>query len=83
MLLDPFEKQLDLPATFVELSDDQSGKFKIVGEEAEAFCFYVVVENDVAQILRIVVGRFYACENERFDRSASPSFYRQSENRRA
>ena len=62
MLLDPFEKQLDLPATFVELSDDQSGKLKIVGEEAEALVCLFVVENDVAQILRIVVGRFYACE---------------------
>ena len=41
MLLDPFEKQLDLPATFVELSDDQSGKLKIVGEEAEPlFCLF-------------------------------------------
>ena len=44
MLLDPFEKQLDLPATFVELGDDQSGKLKIVGEEAEALVCLLVVE---------------------------------------
>jgi hypothetical protein len=44
------------------LGDDQSGKLKIVSEEAEPFVCLFVVENDVAQILRIVVGRFYACE---------------------
>ena len=62
MLLDPFEKQLDLPATFVELGDDQSGKLKIISEEGESLVCLFVVENDVAQILRIVVLRFYACE---------------------
>ena len=40
VLFDPFEKQLDLPATFVELRDDQSGKLKIVGEEAEALSVF-------------------------------------------
>jgi hypothetical protein len=30
------------------LGDDQSGKLKIVGEEAEAFVCLFVVENDVA-----------------------------------
>ena len=62
VLLDPFEKQLDLPATFVKLCNDQSWKFKIVGEEAKALVRFLVVESDIAQILRIVVGRFYARE---------------------
>src|ERR1019366_4972243 len=44
------------------LCDDQGGKLEIVGEEAEALVRFLVVENDIAQILRIVVGRFYAGE---------------------
>ena len=83
MLLDPFKKQLDLPATFVELGDDQSGKLKIVGEEAEPLVCLFVVENDVAQILRVVVERFYACETNCLIAAQPPSFYRRSENRRA
>ena len=56
MLLDPFEEQLHLPTAFVELGDGQSRKLEIVGEEPEAFVVLFVIKNDVAQILRMVVG---------------------------
>ena len=31
--LDPFEKQLDLPALFVKFGDRQGGKFHMIGQE--------------------------------------------------
>jgi len=31
MLLDPFEKQLDLPAAFIKLGNNIGGKNKIIG----------------------------------------------------
>jgi hypothetical protein len=62
VLFDPFEKQFHLPATFVKLSDGQSRKLKIVGEEPKAPVVLFVIENDVTQILWIVVGRFDACK---------------------
>ena len=44
MLLDPFEKQLDLPAVSVQFSDSQWRDLKVVGQEVEGFvCFAVVV----------------------------------------
>ena len=55
MLLDPFEEQL-VATAFVELGDGQSRKLEIVGEEPEAFVVLFVIKNDVAQILRMVVG---------------------------
>jgi len=58
----PLTGHADLPATFIKLCDDQGGKLEIVGEEAEALVGFLVVENDIAQILRIVVGRVYAGE---------------------
>ena len=40
VLLDPFEKQFDLPALFVKGSDGRGWQYEIVGEEDEPFaCF--------------------------------------------
>ena len=60
MLFDLFEKQLDVPATFVKLGDDQSRKLEVVGEKAETLLRFLVIENDITQILRMVVRRSYA-----------------------
>jgi hypothetical protein len=35
MLLDPFEEQLDLPATLVESADGSGGQGELVGEKDE------------------------------------------------
>ena len=54
--LEGFRVGENLPAAPVKLRDDQGRKLEIVGEEAEALVGFLIVEYDVAQILRIVVG---------------------------
>ena len=46
MLLDPFEEQLDLPSTFVEVGDGEGFRGKIVGEEDQPFSGLRIVEPD-------------------------------------
>src|SRR6516164_7081553 len=43
------EKQLDLPAAFVKLSDGKRGLSEIVGEEYQPFVGFRVVELDASQ----------------------------------
>src|ERR1700730_14791080 len=74
MLFYPFEEQRDLPATFVNLRDCQSWKLEVLGEELEAFVIFLVIETDAAQILRIIVGRFYASETNRLIETQSGCF---------
>ena len=45
ILLDPLEKQLDLPATAIELRDRQRGQLEVVGQKDEALS---TLEGDVA-----------------------------------
>ena len=40
----------------------RAGSSKLLVKKPSRFSVFFVVENDVAQILRIVVGRFYACK---------------------
>ena len=56
VLFDPFEKEFDRPAAFIELRDGQCRKRKIVGEVALTLGRFRVVENDGAQILRRAAG---------------------------
>ena len=54
VLFDPAEEQFDLPAAAIELSQGQSGKQKIVGQEGQTFGGFRVHEFDQAQLLGIV-----------------------------
>lgn len=49
MLLDPFEKQLDLPAATIKLGDGERRQDEIVGEEHQAFAGCGVFESDTTQ----------------------------------
>lgn len=49
MLLDPFEKQFDLPAASIEIGDGQCWQRKIVGKEHQVLAGYGIFESDTTQ----------------------------------
>src|SRR5882672_10023222 len=49
MLLDPFEKQLDLPAAAVQFGDRKRGQDEIVGQEDEGLGGFGILKTDAAQ----------------------------------
>ena len=49
VLLDPFEEQFDLPATFVKLGNGEGVEGKIVGEEYQPFAGLRIGELDPPQ----------------------------------
>src|SRR5208283_3850528 len=57
MLLDPLEKQLDLPAALVQLRDGQRGQQKVVGEEYQVLLGRGIVVANAAQPVGIELGR--------------------------
>lgn len=64
MLFDPPKEQLDLPATFVELSNGQRGKNNIIGQKGQMLVLIPVEKADTAQLLRVVFGRVDPCQND-------------------
>ena len=54
MLLDPFEKQLHLPASLVELADHQCGQVKIIGQKDERSVLLLIPKTDSSQRNRIM-----------------------------
>lgn len=44
VLLDPLEKQLNLPAGFVKLGNGYTGEFKVIGQEYQGFTSFRVFE---------------------------------------
>src|SRR3974377_1434114 len=57
MLLDPFEKQFDLPTAAAQLGDGQRGQSEVVGEEDQAATMLRIPVTDAAQRSRITLGR--------------------------
>jgi len=57
VLLDPFEKQLDLPATLVQLRNGECAQGKIVGEKNQLAMSLPIAVADTAQILGIAMKR--------------------------
>jgi len=49
MLLDPFEKEVHLPAAAVQFGDGQSGQEEIVGQEYEGLGGFGILEADAAR----------------------------------
>ena len=54
MLFDPFEEQFDLPATMIQLSDDQSRHGKIIGEKDQRFACLGVAIADASERVGII-----------------------------
>ena len=52
--LQPLEKQLDLPARFIEQRDGQGGQDKVVGQKHQELSGFRVAVNDTAHRLRVV-----------------------------
>ena len=62
MLLDPFEEQLHLPATAVQLCDPQGWQCGVVGEKFQSFVALFVMILDAPEFFRIVVRSFHTSE---------------------
>ena len=63
MLLDPFEEQLHLPATVVQLCDPQGWQCGVVGEKIQSFVALFVMILDAPEFFRIVVRSFHTSES--------------------
>ena len=63
VLLDPFEEQLDLPATFVERGNRQGGQRRVVGQKDQRLARFGVFESDAPQVLGVLLGRVMAVEH--------------------
>jgi hypothetical protein len=57
VLFDPFEKEFDLPAALVELSNGEGGKDKVVGEKHQPAAILAVVEGNPPQRVGIELRR--------------------------
>ena len=64
MLLDPFEKQLDLPATFVEGADRGGRRGELVCQKHQRLSGFGVLEADTAQMIRIVLAGGVAIQRD-------------------
>ncbi len=62
VLLDPFEKQLDLPLALVETADRRRGQCHLFGQEHQGFRRLGVAEPDPTQMDRVVLAGLHAIE---------------------
>ena len=53
VLLDPFEEQFDLPASFVDRCDDLCRQIEVIGQEDQAFAGLGIKETDTPEFFRI------------------------------
>jgi hypothetical protein len=65
VLLDPFEKQLDLPAGLVKQGDAFRRKGKIVGEKREVLSLLDVEKPDAAKLVGVIFRRAEAGQDDR------------------
>ncbi len=56
ILLDPFEKQLDLPAGLVDVGNGRGGEIEVVGQKVILLAGFGILETDPAQHDRAVAG---------------------------
>lgn len=68
VLLDPFEEQLDLPATFVERGNRQGGQRRVVGQKDQRLARFGVFESDAPQVLFFESDKDDVCEVSYKDR---------------
>lgn len=50
VLLNPFEKQFNLPATFVDLCHSDGRKFQMVGDENKILSGFRICETDTSEL---------------------------------
>src|SRR5882724_13498327 len=74
MLLEPFEKQFDLPTALVESANGQRRELKVVGQEHESRCRFGSLETDPTELLRIALTGADAVEHDRLiaDKACGP-----------
>src|SRR5258708_33709960 len=65
MLLDPFEKQFDLPTALVESANGQRRELKVVGQKHERLRRFGSLETDPAELLRVALTGTDAVEQNR------------------
>jgi hypothetical protein len=63
MLLEPFEKQLDLPAAPIQLGDGQGRHGEVVGEENQPLAGLGIAKANAPQRGGIIVLGFWACRH--------------------
>jgi hypothetical protein len=56
VLLNPFEKQFNLPAAFVQRSDGQGRQACVVGQNDQSLLGFGIFEADTPQVFRVVLG---------------------------
>ena len=64
VLLDPFEKQFDLPAAFVKIGNGGGWQHRVVGKKDQRFVGGGVFESDAPNSLWINYGRVVALEHD-------------------
>src|SRR6266849_4438366 len=64
MLLDPFEKELDLPAAAVQFGDRKRGQDEVVGQEDEGLGGFGILKADASQWCLKALVRVEACEDD-------------------
>ena len=64
VLLEPFEKQFDLPTLLVELCDAQRRQSEVVGQENQAASSAVIIKTDPAKFVGIIFGCVKSVESD-------------------
>jgi hypothetical protein len=76
VLLDPFEEQFHLPATFVQSSNGQGRQGRVVGEEDQSLLGCWVLEPDTSQVFGVVLRNVVTvqCDGLIADKTAAPVY---------
>src|SRR5437868_4370494 len=65
MLLDPFEKQFDLPATFVKSADGFGRKSLLIGQKNQRLAGLGILETDSTQMIWVILLGVVAVQSNR------------------
>ena len=65
MLFDPFEKQFDLPAAFVQPRDDDRGQCEVVREKHQPAFVFGVVKRNASKWIGVQLCRLHARQDDR------------------
>ena len=74
MLLDPFEEQLDLPATVIQLRDSQRGCGEVVGQKDQSLARFEIAIADASQRRGIIVLSQPARRDDRLVKAQAGGF---------
>ena len=74
VLLDPFEKEFDLPTALVEFLDGERWQIEVVGQEHQMFFGFRIGVADTPQRIGIILGGLKAGEEDGLIGAQNPSF---------